>query len=72
MYDIVVAVCAYNQLIIVGHDSTTPITGGKERYFELKKICIDNIEEDLTCIDCGDQKLIFGGALGVGYICHLS
>jgi len=71
-YDIVFAVCAYNQLLIVGHETNSPKFGGNQRYVALKQICIDNVAEDLKCIDVGDQNLIFGGSLGVGYICHLS
>lgn len=46
-YDVVIAICAYNQLSIVGHDITTPHFGGKEQYLLIKQICIDNLAEDL-------------------------
>ena len=38
----------------------------------MKQIVIQNIEEDLACIDVCKQNIAFGGSLGICYIYDLS
>jgi WD40 repeat protein len=57
---------------LVGHVQGADWIGGNERYHILKQIVIDTLAEDLKAIAVGEQKIVFGGELGVGYLYDVS
>lgn len=65
LFEQVVAVCAHNQITL---HSFVP----KKQCNEIKGIFVDNIEENILCIDSCNERIAFAGALGICYIYDIS